>query len=100
MRALRQHTCAVHDINCARRVSCSTRLHCLHTPSPSWYIVPVPRSEGMACVRFFMLRGDPTETVPKLVEDTGTALLVTDFAPLRLGREWRQKVCKSQIWCI
>ncbi len=38
-----------------------------------------------------MLRGDPTETVPKLVEDTGASLLVTDFGPLRLGREWRQK---------
>jgi len=42
-----------------------------------------------------MLRGDPTETVPKLVEDTGASLLVTDFGPLRLGREWRQKARRN-----
>ena len=56
-----------------------------------------------------MLRGDPTETVPKLVKDTGAALLVTDFGPLRLGREWRSKVrsrprpdrCNTTLcsWC-
>lgn len=39
-----------------------------------------------------MLRGDPTVTVPTLVKESGAALLVTDFAPLRLGREWRTKV--------
>lgn len=36
--------------------------------------------------------GDPTETIPKLVKDTGAGLLVTDFAPLRLGRQWRDAV--------
>ena len=46
-----------------------------------------------------MLRGDPTETVPKLVEDTGASLLVTDFGPLRLGREWRQKARRARILC-
>lgn len=46
----------------------------------------------MAVRRFFMLRGDPTVTLPALVKDTGAALLVTDFGPLRLGREWRSKV--------
>ena len=39
-----------------------------------------------------MLRGDPTKTVPKLVEDSGAALLITDFGPLRLGRQWRKEV--------
>ena len=43
-------------------------------------------------IPFFMLQGDPTETVPKLVADSKASLLVTDFAPLRLGREWREKV--------
>ena len=46
--------------------------------------------------RFFMLRGDPTVTLPALVQDTGAALLVTDFGPLRLGREWRSKVSLSK----
>ena len=52
----------------------------------------------MRC-RFFMLRGDPTETVPNLVRDTGAALLVTDFAPLRLGREWRSKARAAKTAC-
>ena len=43
-------------------------------------------------IPFFMLQGDPTETIPKLVKDTGAAALVTDFGPLRLGRQWRQEV--------
>ena len=43
-------------------------------------------------IPFFMLQGDPTETVPKLVADSKASLLVTDYAPLRLGREWRDKV--------
>lgn len=38
------------------------------------------------------LAGDPLETVPQLVKDTGASLLVTDFAPLRLGRHWREGV--------
>lgn len=36
--------------------------------------------------------GDPVETVPQLVKDTGASLLVTDFASLRLGRQWRDAV--------
>jgi hypothetical protein len=31
-------------------------------------------------------------TLPKLVKDTGAGLLVTDYSPMRLGREWRDKV--------
>lgn len=38
------------------------------------------------------------ETLPQLVADTGAALLVTDFAPLRLGRQWRAGVAaKLQV---
>lgn len=32
-------------------------------------------------------------TIPNLVKDTGAGLLVTDYGPLRLGRQWREKVC-------
>lgn len=39
--------------------------------------------------------GDPSETIPKLVQDTGASLLVTDYAPLRLGRQWRQAVAEQ-----
>lgn len=38
------------------------------------------------------LAGDPTDTVPQLVQACGASLLVTDFAPLRLGRQWREGV--------
>jgi hypothetical protein len=57
-------------------------------------------SDMCARCRFFMLRGDPTETVPKLVHETGAALLVTDFGPLRLGREWRTKARPAATVCI
>mmetsp|Transcript_1923 Transcript_1923/g.5720 ORF Transcript_1923/g.5720 Transcript_1923/m.5720 type:complete len:549 (-) Transcript_1923:2173-3819(-) len=43
-------------------------------------------------IPFFLLKGDPSETIPKLVRDTGAAALVTDFGPLRLGRQWRETV--------
>ena len=36
--------------------------------------------------------GDPSETIPALVKESGAGLLVTDFAPLRLGRQWREAV--------
>ena len=47
-------------------------------------------------ITFFLLRGDPVQTIPKLVKDTGAALLVTDFAPMRIGREWREGVRPTQ----
>lgn len=49
-----------------------------------------PKLEALN-IPFFLLKGDPVQTVPELVEKTGASLLVTDFASLSLGREWRQK---------
>ena len=43
-------------------------------------------------ITFFLLRGDPIQTIPKLVKDTDAGLLVTDFAAMRIGREWRDGV--------
>lgn len=43
--------------------------------------------------------GDPVETVPALVKQTGAGLLVTDFAPLRLGRQWRDGVSGVGALC-
>ena len=45
-----------------------------------------------AGIPFFLLKGDPVETLPQLVSDCGAGLLVTDYSPLRLGRQWRMKV--------
>jgi hypothetical protein len=39
-----------------------------------------------------LLQGDPVETLPEFLEDVSAGLLVTDFSPLRLGRQWRQGV--------
>ncbi|GFH13537.1 photolyase/cryptochrome alpha/beta domain-containing protein, partial [Haematococcus lacustris] len=36
--------------------------------------------------------GDPTDTLPQLVEQSQAGLLVTDFSPLRVGRQWRTQV--------
>lgn len=50
-----------------------------------------PKLEDMG-IRFFLVQGNPVDTIPKLVKDTKASLLVTDFSPLRLGMEWRQAV--------
>ena len=50
-----------------------------------------PRAAGLN-IPFFLFRGDPTQTVPAFVRDAGAALLVTDYAALRLGRQWRKEV--------
>eukprot|EP00199_Chlamydomonas_sp_CCMP681_P000338 CAMPEP_0119109788 /NCGR_PEP_ID=MMETSP1180-20130426/23390_1 /TAXON_ID=3052 ORGANISM="Chlamydomonas cf sp, Strain CCMP681" /NCGR_SAMPLE_ID=MMETSP1180 /ASSEMBLY_ACC=CAM_ASM_000741 /LENGTH=574 /DNA_ID=CAMNT_0007095753 /DNA_START=105 /DNA_END=1829 /DNA_ORIENTATION=- len=43
-------------------------------------------------IAFFMLKGDPAETLPKLMADTKAGLLVTDYSPLRIGKTWRKQV--------
>lgn len=53
-----------------------------------------PKLEALN-IPFFLLKGDPTQTVPQLVKDTGASLLVTDFAVLRLGRQWREAVAEK-----
>ena len=49
-----------------------------------------PKLEALN-IPFFLVKGDPVQTVPELVEKTGASLLVTDFASLRLGRQWRDQ---------
>jgi hypothetical protein len=56
----------------------------------------MPKFEALG-IPFFLLKGNPMETVPELVEKTKAALLVTDFAPLRLGRQWRDEA--SFMFC-
>ncbi|GAX72643.1 hypothetical protein CEUSTIGMA_g99.t1 [Chlamydomonas eustigma] len=45
-----------------------------------------------AGIPFFLLKGDPVETIPDLVKKSGAGLLITDYSPLRLGRQWRSQV--------
>ena len=43
-------------------------------------------------IPFFLLKGDPAQTIPKLVADSKAALLVTDQSPMKMARGWRTKV--------
>ncbi|KAG2453370.1 hypothetical protein HYH02_001594 [Chlamydomonas schloesseri] len=53
-----------------------------------------PRLEAQG-IRFYLLKGDPAQTLPQLVQGLGAGLLVTDYSPLRLGRTWRDQVCAA-----
>lgn len=46
-------------------------------------------------IQFFLLQGNPVETIPKLVKESGASLLVVDYSPLRLGRVWRSEVATT-----
>lgn len=46
-------------------------------------------------IKFFLLQGNPTETIPKLVNESEASLLVVDYSPLRLGRTWRSEVAEK-----
>ena len=43
-------------------------------------------------IPFFLLQGDPADTIPSLVSQCSASLLITDFSPLRLGKDWRAQV--------
>lgn len=59
-----------------------------------------PKLEALN-IPFFIVKGDPMATIPKLVKDTKAALLVTDFATLRDGRRWRDTVsCLIVFSCV
>ena len=49
-------------------------------------------SGGAGRVAFFLLEGDPTDTLPALAASTGASALVADFSPLRLNRSWKRGV--------
>ena len=53
-------------------------------------------------IPFFLVKGDPIKTIPDFVKKVKAACLVTDFASLRLGREWRDEVrrMRSRRRCI
>ena len=45
-------------------------------------------------VAFFLLEGEPTETLPALAAETGARAVVSDFSPLRLNRAWKRGVAE------
>ena len=46
-------------------------------------------------IPFHLVHGEPAEEVPRWTKDHEIGLLVTDFDPLRLKREWKKKVAQS-----
>ncbi|MBN1780232.1 deoxyribodipyrimidine photo-lyase [bacterium] len=43
-------------------------------------------------IPFFMFYGFPKDHIPNLVKDTGAGLIVADFDPLRIKRQWKTDV--------
>ena len=50
-----------------------------------------PKLEALN-IPFFLVKGDPIKNIPDLCKKLKAGCLVTDFASLRLGREWRDEV--------
>ncbi len=46
-------------------------------------------------ISFHLLRGEPGEEIPRWAKAAEVGLLVTDFDPLRLKREWKEAVGQS-----
>jgi len=47
---------------------------------------------GLKHISCTLLRGQPHETIPQWISQQQAGLLVTDFDPLRIKREWKEKV--------
>ena len=46
-------------------------------------------------IKFVLLEGDPSLTVPRFAKECGASLIVADQSPLRLGRTWRVAIASS-----
>lgn len=63
-----------------------------HTLSLSYRSWAAPAAVVLLTALMVLLQGDPVDTLPEFLEDVSAGLLVTDYSPLRLGRQWRQGV--------
>eukprot|EP01043_Picozoa_sp_COSAG02_P020374 COSAG02_NODE_1004_length_15275_cov_11.955917_8_plen_326_part_00 len=43
-------------------------------------------------VPFFLLQGDPAQTVPEFAQRNGASMVVMDFSPMRIGQVWRKEL--------
>ncbi|KAL3693859.1 hypothetical protein R1sor_007510 [Riccia sorocarpa] len=55
----------------------------------------VEKNLQAADIPFFLFRGKAQETIPEFVEECGASMVVMDFSPLRIGRVWRDELCKN-----
>ncbi len=52
----------------------------------------VAASAAKRRIKLRVIEGEPAEVIKKLCKDEKIAAIVTDFSPLRIGREWREDV--------
>nr|MBN2278684.1 deoxyribodipyrimidine photo-lyase [candidate division Zixibacteria bacterium] len=45
-------------------------------------------------IPFFLLTGQPEDTIPKFLRATRTGVLITDFSPLKINLTWQEKIAK------
>jgi deoxyribodipyrimidine photo-lyase len=43
-------------------------------------------------IPFIFLKGSPEETIPAFLKQIDAGLLVTDFSPLRISKEWKKRI--------
>lgn len=46
-------------------------------------------------IPFFLLTGSPQKEIPRFVRRHGVSILVTDFSPLRINRQWKNDVIET-----
>jgi deoxyribodipyrimidine photo-lyase len=46
-------------------------------------------------IPFFLLTGSPEKEIPRFVKRHGVSILVTDFSPLRINRQWKTGVADA-----
>ena len=46
-------------------------------------------------ISFFLFKGDPAYEIPLFVKKQDVAVLVTDFDPLKIKRQWKEKIKES-----
>lgn len=55
----------------------------------------VSRSLGALSIPFFLLPGEPADTLPAFVQRSNISFLVTDFDPHRVKRQWKEAVIRK-----
>jgi deoxyribodipyrimidine photo-lyase len=45
-------------------------------------------------IAFFLLVGNPVTEIPRFIRERSVGMLVTDFDPLRIKRQWKEKITK------
>jgi UDP-3-O-[3-hydroxymyristoyl] glucosamine N-acyltransferase len=46
-------------------------------------------------ISFHLLIGEPTDELEKFSKNHGISTIITDFSPLRIGRNWRETLAKN-----